>query len=199
MTNNTIVLATANEHKIKEFHAILSTIKSNIQLLSSVTDFHLDSPAEDGLSFEANAYIKASYVAQNTQYISISDDSGFEVEALDNQPGIFSARWAINGDYSTAFNKIEHSVKDCNNHNARFICVICLCYPNFQHYFFKGQIDGKLCFPPCGDKGFAYDRIFIPNGYTKTFAQMDSQLKNQLSHRYLALSKLQQFIQQHEL
>jgi XTP/dITP diphosphohydrolase len=122
-----------------------------------------------------------------------ADDSGLEVEALNNEPGIYSARYS--GQRGDAINMqyLLQKMQGLTNRNARFITVISL-IKNGQNYLFEGTIEGKIIQEPIGEKGFGYDPIFVPNGYDITFAQMNAELKNKISHRALATKKLINFL-----
>lgn len=188
--NNTLVFATNNLHKTAEVASILAPQYAVVNLKH--IGCHVDI-VEDGDSFAANAMLKSSYVVENYQLDCFADDSGLEVEALDNEPGIFSARYSgergdiINMDF------LLRKLQGVENRNARFVTVISL-MKNGQNYLFEGKIEGKILRAPVGDNGFGYDPIFVPNGYDLTFAQMDSELKNKISHRAQAMQKLIAFL-----
>jgi XTP/dITP diphosphohydrolase len=188
--NNTLVFATNNLHKTAEVASILAPQYAVVNLKD--IGCHVDI-VEDGDSFAANAMLKCSYVFENYQLDCFADDSGLEVEALNNEPGIFSARYSgergdiINMDF------LLKKLQGVENRNARFVTVISL-MKNGQNYLFEGKIEGKILRAPVGDNGFGYDPIFVPNGYDLTFAQMDSELKNKISHRAQAMQKLIAFL-----
>lgn len=189
----TLLIATHNQGKLKE---IIEFVGSDIKVVSA-SHFNLPEAEEKGSSFEENAYIKAQEASKATNLISLADDSGLCVDALNGDPGIYSARWAgPKKDFSQAMDKIEALLKETSNKTACFICTLCLCYPDGTHYFFTGKVDGTLSWPARGKNGFGYDPIFIPNGYDKTFAEMSSDAKHLLSHRYKAFEKLKQFFNQ---
>ena len=201
-----IVLASHNKNKLQE---IKDTCKSAYVNFSLATDFNLSDPIEDGLTFADNALIKAKFVSEATGLIALSDDSGLEIEALGNIPGVFSARYA-EGDatYQVAFDKIANLLKQHENKTARFVSCMCLYVPtsliqsmNLEHLFsgknyifFEGIIKGAIEFPPRGEYGFAYDKIFTPNGYKHTFAELQAGEKNAISHRSIAINKFVNFI-----
>ena len=201
-----IVLASHNKNKLKE---IIEICKSTPVNFSLATDFNLSDPIENGLTFADNALIKAKFVSESTGLIALSDDSGLEIEALGNIPGVFSARYA-EGDatYQLAFDKIANLLKQHENKKARFVSCMCLYMPtslikamNLEHLFngknyifFEGIITGVIDFPPRGEHGFAYDKIFIPTNYNKTFAELQASEKNAISHRYIAINKFLNFI-----
>lgn len=192
-----LLIASNNQGKIQEFATLLQGQKAE---LCKLADFNLDSPPETADTFEGNALIKAQHGALATGLITISDDSGFEVAALDNAPSVYSARWA-NGNYPKAFQKIQALLgKNWHNHaEATFQCVLCLYFPSKEYKFFTGSCEGKVTFPARGNNGFGYDSIFIPKGDTKTFAEMLPAEKAKYSHRAKALAKLQTYFQQNPL
>lgn len=199
-----LLLATHNKNKVKELKYLLENC--NIKVLSA-EDFNLSEPIEDGKTFEENALIKAKAGASESGVLCLADDSGFEVEAIDNQPSIYSARWAVSGDYTKAFETIKLLLDDANhklqklnlpeNNKAKFISVLCLYNPLDNSYeFFRGEVEGEVVFPSRGNNGFAYDTIFVPNGYNKTFAEMEFEEKNSIAHRYKALQKLKSYFKE---
>lgn len=202
-----LLLATHNKNKVKELKYLLENFKIEI---SSAEEFNLSEPIEDGNTFEENALIKAKQGAIESNVLCLADDSGFEVEAIDGQPSIYSARWAVNGDYTKAFETIKVLLDTANeklqklglpiNNKAKFISVLCLYNPaNGDYNFFRGEIEGEVVFPPRGNNGFAYDRIFVPNGYNKTFAELSFEEKNSIAHRYIALQKLKTYFKENNI
>lgn len=190
--NNQLVFATNNNNKTLEVRALLAP---TYQILN-LTDIgcEVDIP-ETGDSFAENATLKSSYVVQNYKLDCFADDSGLEVEALNNEPGIYSARYSgARGDYENMMFLLQ-KMEGVSNRNARFKTVISL-IQNGANYLFEGVVYGKLRTVPTGDKGFGYDPIFEPDGYNITFAEMDIDQKNQISHRAIAMKKLIDFLQQ---
>ena len=150
-------------------------------------------PEETGSTFAENAAIKARAAAQGANLPALADDSGLEVTALNGAPGIYSARWAGEPrDFNFAMKKVESALSESGTEDfsARFVCVLCLAWPDGHVETFEGEVRGRLIFPPRGDKGFGYDPIFIPNGYGLTFAEMDPEEKHAISHRADAFRKL---------
>ena len=185
-----IVVASHNKGKIREIKIMLEPLK--IEVLSA-DNFNLKEPIENGLSFEENALIKSSYVCKNTGIPSLSDDSGICFADLNNEPGIYSARWAgKNKNFSLAMSKINDSLKKVEkpSYNCFFVCALSLSWPNGKNVTVSAKIDGKFSWPPKGDLGFGYDPIFKPLGYNKTFAEMEPNFKHSVSHRALAFNKL---------
>ncbi len=185
-----IVIASHNKGKIKEIKELLEPL--NIDIFSSV-DFDLQEPVEDGFSFEENALIKSSYVSKMTGIPSLSDDSGICFTDLNNEPGIYSARWAgENKDFDMAMCKIYNTLKKIQkpSYNCSFVCALSLCWPDGNNVTVSGKIDGKFSWPPKGKNGFGYDPIFRPLEYHKTFGEMEPKFKHLISHRALAFEKL---------
>ena len=183
-----IVIATHNPGKVPEIAALLDGYVSKFY---NAKELDLPEPVEDGDSFAANAKIKALSAAERSGKISLADDSGLAVSALDGAPGIYSARWAgPNKDFSVAMQKIKDELGDSSDRSAAFICALCIAWPDGHTEVFEGRVDGVLEFPPRGDRGFGYDPIFVPNGHETTFAEMESQAKHDISHRADAFRKL---------
>ena len=198
-----ILIATGNKGKFKEITELLNSV--NIDCVGAF-DYDLKEPIEDGQTFEENSLIKAKYYANKTGLVALADDSGLCIEALDGQPGIHSARWAINEktgqkDFNIAFDKIvkELEKKGINYQKepvkAYFICNLTLFNPkNNQHQSFEGRVDGILTFPAKGEKGFGYDPIFVSNIFGgKTFGEVEYAQKEKVSHRSHAFLKFQNF------
>ena len=190
-----IVLATQNPSKLYEINDILNkhSLQIDFTLINSYTKIEA---IEDGNSFEENALIKAEFAYLHSGKPSLSEDSGLCISALSNAPGIYSKRWNENGDntYNVAFNKIKKLMKFSEDKSAHFVSVFCLYEGLGKYKFFKAQLDGKITFSPIGDNGFAYDRIFIPNGFSKTMAQIETEEKNQISHRKKSLDMLIKYL-----
>ncbi|TDO21700.1 RdgB/HAM1 family non-canonical purine NTP pyrophosphatase [Pedobacter duraquae] len=184
-----LVFATHNAHKTAEVALML---KAQFTILN-LDDLgcHAEIP-EIGLTFAENAAIKSAYVWENYQIDCFADDSGLEVDALNMEPGIYSARYSGAGDvanYQLVLSKMEGVL----NRKARFRTVICLLLKG-QEFFFEGALEGTIRPKPSGNQGFGYDPIFQPDGYTVTLAEMDMQEKNSISHRALAMQKLLHFL-----
>ena len=188
--DNKIVIASHNKGKVKEIETLLRPLKIDVL---SANDFNLNEPIENGLTFEENALIKSSYVSKNTGIPSLSDDSGICFCDLNNEPGIFSARWAGESkDFNLAISKINDSIKklETPSYDCFFVCALSLSWPNGDNVTVNGKIDGKFSWPPKGNFGFGYDPIFKPLGYNDTFGEMDPEFKHSISHRALAFKKL---------
>lgn len=193
--NTEIVIASHNQGKIREIRDLLSHFAVKI---SSAADYGLNDPEETETTFEGNALLKARYVAEKTGKIALADDSGLAVEALNGDPGIYSARWAgETKDFNMAMNRIEQEwlAQETDNTTARFFCALAWIDPlkNIEKVFL-GQIKGTLTFPPRGEKGFGYDPIFTADGMTQTFAEIDPIHKHSISHRADAFRQLVHFL-----
>ena len=190
-TQDTLVIASHNQGKIRELMDIFSPLGVK---LCSASDFDLSAPEETASDFEGNARIKAVNCAQATGMIALADDSGFEVDALDGAPGIYSARWAgPDKDFTIAIAKVEEQLKGRNAqppYTAGFVCALCLAHPDGRTATFRGTVRGQVVFPPRGETGFGFDPIFIPEGEKRRFAEMRPEDKHAMSHRARALAQL---------
>lgn len=186
-----ILIATHNLHKKEEIQQILG----NGFEVKSLSDYGLlDEIVEDGNSFEENAEIKAKYCYKKTGIPSIGDDSGLVVEALNGRPGIFSARYAGDHDFGKNIQKVLEEMSGIENRKAYFITVLCY-YDENGPKFFEGKVYGNLLTENKGHKGFGYDPIFVPDGFEKTFAEMQPEEKNAISHRKRAFEKFLEFLE----
>ena len=188
--NFEIVLATNNKNKLKEVRSILSP---HGVVVYGINDLNLkvDDVEENGSTYAENAMIKAKSLQKVTDLPIIADDSGIEIEALDNGPGIFSARYVNNfGNYQTTMEHIISKVKEKNNNRAKFYCDIVLLNYDIKPHIFEGIVDGHISDKILGTTGFGYDPIFICDATGKTYAEMGEKEKNKYSHRALALKKL---------
>lgn len=192
-----LVVATHNPGKLIEINALLAPYR--IEAVSAGA-LGLDDPEETGKTFAENAAIKAHAAAKAADLPALADDSGLAVTALGGAPGIYSARWAgADKDFAAAMAKVEKGLKDTrtSDFSAKFVCALCLAWPDGREAFFTGEVRGTLTFPPRGDQGFGYDPIFAPDrpdntdGPDKTFAEMDPSDKQALSHRARAFKALE--------
>lgn len=186
-----LVFASNNPNKIKEIQLLLP---KEITILSLEEIGCLEDIPETASTIEGNAILKANYVTEKYGYPCFADDTGLEVEALNGEPGVYSARYA--GEQRNAndnMTKLLNNLAEKENKNALFKTVICLNL-NGNHYLFEGIIKGKIINEKRGSEGFGYDPIFIPNGYSKTFAEMPIDEKSKISHRGLAVEKLVAFL-----
>lgn len=187
-----LVFATHNSNKLAEIKAILP---AHIELVS-LEDIGCDQPIEEwGKTIEDNAIIKAKYIWDNYQLNCFSDDTGLEVEALDNAPGVYSARYAgEDRDAQKNNDKLLDALKNKSNRNARFKTVIALMIEG-KLTLFEGIARGSITDKASGEGGFGYDPVFKAQGYEQTFAQLSKPEKNKISHRGLAFQKLAAFLQ----
>lgn len=186
LTEKKIVLATHNIGKVKEMQAMLDPF--GVTVLSA-DDLKLSEPEENGKTFVENAKIKALCAAKEANMPALADDSGLCVHALDNRPGIYSARYnepKKNG-FMYAMEKLNEELGDQKDRSAHFSCAIVIAWPDGQTEEFEGKVNGTLCWPPKGEKGFGYDPMFVPNGYQLSFAELPAEEKNKISHRARAL------------
>ena len=183
-----ILIGTNNKGKFKE---IADLLPKDIEKVSPER-FNLDVPIENGKTFLENSEIKADFFCKKTNLVTLSDDSGLEIESLNGAPGIFSARWAKEfGSFDNAMNEIIKKVNKANNGtDARFICSLTMQWPNGKKISELGTINGKIS-QKKGKNGFGYDPIFIPAGYSKTFGEMNYKEKILIDHRYIAYKKLE--------
>jgi len=185
-----IVFATNNKNKIEEVKAIIG----ERFILKSLDDIGCDVDIpETGNTFHENAMQKSRYVNLHYGLDCFGDDSGLIVESLNNEPGIYSARYSGSRDMEKNISLLLHKMQGKTNRNAAFITVISLILDG-EEYSFEGRIDGKITEEKLGDRGFGYDPIFIPSGYAESFAQMSAEEKNQISHRAIAVKKLTDFL-----
>ena len=190
-----LLIGTNNKGKLREIKALLP---KNIKIYST-SDYNLKSPKENGKTFKENSLIKARFFSKKTNQICMSDDSGLEIDLLNNQPGIYSARWGgkkNNFDLAIkkVFTEMNNIKKNWENENkARFICNMTLYWPDGKSISCEGYISGKISSIQKGKNGFGYDPIFIPNGYKQTFGEMEPKLKMSIDHRFDAFSKLKKF------
>lgn len=183
-----IVIASQNAHKIEEIRAIFNM--PGVEWVSTREFPDLPDVVEDGDTLEANAVKKATEVALATGHWALADDTGLEVAALDNAPGVYSARYAGEPcSYSRNNEKLLAELAPHADRSARFRCVAALSDPFGTSEFVVGVCPGRIIESLRGSEGFGYDPLFIPDGYTETFAEMGADIKNQLSHRGLAMQQ----------
>jgi len=187
---NSIVLASHNPGKVREIQELLEPFGLNV---CSASQLHLEEPEETEPTFEGNALIKARAAAKASGLPSIADDSGFCVDALGGDPGIYSARWAgPDKNFLTAMQKVwaKMNERDVQQSCARFVCVLAVCDQRGNEHVFRGEALGNVVWPPRGNNGFGYDPMFIPQGGQLTYGEMDPQVKHAQSHRAKAFSLL---------
>lgn len=189
-----IVFATNNEHKLSEIKNILGSCFEIVSLKD--IGCNVDIP-ETAQTLEGNASIKSHFIYDNYHLNCFADDTGLEVDALNGEPGVHSARYDEHTDHDSEANmhKLLAKLGDNANRNAHFRTVISLIIDGEEHQF-EGRVDGKIATEKSGTEGFGYDPIFIPEGYDKSFAELGEQIKNQISHRARAVQKLAAYLKQ---
>lgn len=191
-TPEELFLASGNPHKIEELQQILQPLR--IRLKSTRDYYYAPEVEEDQPDLKGNALKKARFWHEKTGLPSIADDTGLEVEALDGAPGVYSARYAgENVTYQDNVRKLLNELEGEENRKAQFRTVIAYVIEE-DEYFFEGICMGEILTEQKGAKGFGYDPLFQPNGYHKTFAELDSEEKNKISHRGKALEKFVEFL-----
>jgi XTP/dITP diphosphohydrolase len=188
-----LVFATNNAHKLQE---VAAKINGQIKLLSLDDIGCFDDIAETGQTFRENASIKSHYIHDKYKLDCFGDDSGLEIDALNGEPGVYSARYAgEHGNHEANINKVLINLKNATNRKARFRTVISLIW-NGEEHFFEGTVEGIIRNEKSGTQGFGYDPIFQPDGYEITFAEMSLEEKNKISHRAMAVEKLVAFLRE---
>ncbi|WP_169543502.1 RdgB/HAM1 family non-canonical purine NTP pyrophosphatase [Sneathiella aquimaris] len=188
-----LVVASHNMGKVREIRDLL--LEYGVEPISA-GELGLPEPIEDGATFIANAEIKSLAAARASGEIALSDDSGFAVEALKGDPGIYSARWAgPTKDFSVAMALVKEKLDEtgafaAGDLKASFFCALSLAWPDGHTETFEGRIDGRFNWPPRGDNGFGYDPVFTPTGHDLTFAEMQPEDKLAINHRADAFRQL---------
>jgi len=191
-----LLIGTNNKGKLREIRALLPNyIKSY-----STSNFNLKSPRENGKTFEANSIIKSKYFSKKTNLPCLADDSGLEIDILDKEPGIFSARWAgRKSDFNKAIKRVYKQLNKKNKNwrnkkiRARFVCALSISYLDKVIVCAKGKVEGIISSEPKGKNGFGYDPIFIPNGKKFTFGEISYSEKYKIDHRFMAFKKIKKF------
>ncbi len=186
-----LVFATNNKHKLQEVRDIIG---SGVEILSLADINCNEDIPETADTLDGNALIKARYIYEKYNVNCFADDTGLEVDVLDGAPGVYSARYAGDGHDSEAnMRKLLENLTGKNNRNAQFRTVIALIIDG-EEKLFNGIVKGRITEEKRGDSGFGYDPIFVPEGYSESFAQMDSRTKNSISHRYRATKQLSEYL-----
>lgn len=188
----TLVFATNNQHKLEEVQAIIGT---RFKLRSLIDIGCVADIPETGLTFEENASQKSKYIFDHFNADCFSDDSGLEVDALNGEPGVYSAHYSGSRDSEMNMQLVLDKLGSNPNRKARFRCVISLIVSG-KEYFFEGSVEGRITFERAGKSGFGYDPIFKPDGFETTFSEMSAETKNNISHRGRAMVKLVEFLEQ---
>lgn len=182
-----LVIASHNKGKISEFKSLLSSY--NVKIIPS-SELNISEVDETGKTFEENAILKVKSVPNNL--LTLADDSGLCVSALNGRPGIFSSRFATEkGGWYSAMHEIYNSLKKLKNFDfsAKFVCYLAVNIPSKGIFTYFGEVLGTISWPPRGENGFGYDPFFIPDGYKKTFGEMQHQKKILIDHRFKAFNK----------
>lgn len=196
LTEGKLVLASHNAGKLREIADLLRPYGVKV---TSAGELGLPEPEETETSFTGNAILKARASAEASGFPALADDSGLAVTALDGQPGIYSARWAETDgsgaaggkrDFAHAMERVQTELEGKADRSARFVCALCLFWPNGDKVVCEGEVRGQMVWPPRGTRGFGYDPMFQPEGYEMTFGEMDPDAKHAISHRADAFKKL---------
>ena len=194
---NKLLVGTNNRGKLRE---IKSLLPKNIKI-HSTSEFSLKSPIENGKTFKENSVIKSKYFSKKTGLVCLADDSGLEVDLLDKNPGIYSARWGgKHGEFKKAIKRVYRELNKKKKNwkkkgtKARFICALSISYLNKKIACVEGKVEGSIAHLPRGTNGFGYDPIFIPCRSKKTFGEMKPSKKYKLDHRFKAFIKIKKFL-----
>ncbi|MEL7480135.1 MAG: RdgB/HAM1 family non-canonical purine NTP pyrophosphatase [Pseudomonadota bacterium] len=185
-----LIAATHNSGKVRELKDLFEPLGFDVV---SAIELELPEPEETETTFTGNAILKARAAAEATGAPALSDDSGLAVEALGGAPGIYSARWAGHQrDFGRAMEKVERELGETgsDNRRAKFVCALAVVWPDGHTEVFEGEVHGDLVWPPRGDQGFGYDPMFVADGETESFGEMDPAKKHGMSHRADAFAKL---------
>ena len=195
LTPGKLVIASHNEGKVREIRALLAPY--GIEPVSAAS-LDLPEPDETGTTFAANALLKAVSSCDLSGIVALADDSGLCVEALNGDPGVYTANWAEETpggprDWMRAMQRVEDKLAALGpnvSRSAHFVCTLALRWPDGSDALFEGRVDGTLVWPPRGQRGFGYDPVFVPLGHDQTFGEMDPDYKHTISHRADAFAKL---------
>ncbi|HEX6977788.1 MAG TPA: RdgB/HAM1 family non-canonical purine NTP pyrophosphatase [Alphaproteobacteria bacterium] len=183
-----LIIASHNPGKVREIAVLLAPF--GVEVVSAAA-LGLPEPDETGTTFEANAALKARAAARRGALPALADDSGLCVPAIDGAPGIYSARWAgPDKDFRLAMEKVEAALAGNEDRRAFFVAALALAWPDDHVEIFRGEVHGRLVWPPRGDRGFGYDPMFVPEGHSLTFGEMEPAAKHAISHRAAAFAKL---------
>ena len=191
-TEDKLIIASHNPGKVREIGELLGSF--GVEVVSA-SDLNLPEPEETGETFVANAQLKSEAAAKAGRLPALADDSGFALTALSGAPGIYSARWAGPAkDFGLAMSTCEEMMRGTEDRSAKFVCALALSWPDengsVETVVFEGAVSGEFTWPPRGDNGFGYDPVFIANGQTMTFAEMEPSGKHAISHRANAFRQL---------
>jgi XTP/dITP diphosphohydrolase len=192
MVKRKLLFATNNTHKLREIREIAGNDCEIVSLKDVSFEGEIPEPHE---TIEENAVQKARYIYNKAHIDCFADDTGLEIDALDGRPGVYSARYAGEGcSFDDNIRKVLKELEGVGNRKARFRCVICL-ISGGKEYLFEGRIEGTISEIPHGKGGFGYDPVFFPDGYNQSFAEMPAYLKNGISHRGRAVTKMMRFLE----
>lgn len=193
LSGEKLVIATHNAGKLSEIRHLLEPFGVSVV---SAGELGLDEPIETEDNFAGNARIKAHYAAKKSNLPALSDDSGIAVDALGGDPGVYTADWAetpTGRDFDMAMGRVWNALEKCSApepRTARFVCTLCIAWPDGEDVLFEGSVEGRIVWPKRGDQGFGFDPIFLPLGKDQTFGEMDPAEKHSMSHRAVAFKKL---------
>jgi XTP/dITP diphosphohydrolase len=189
----TLVLATHNKGKVVEIKELLAPLGLDVK---SAGELGLPEPEETETTFVGNAALKARAAADASGHTALADDSGLSVTALGGEPGVYTARWSPGGDNAIGIARVDRELKAKNakDYSAKFTCALALATSTGEVGVFEGEVHGHLEFPPRGKNGFGYDPIFVMDGMTQTFAELDPAYKHSISHRARAFAMLKSYL-----
>ena len=190
LKNQTLIIASHNKGKVAEIADLLAPFGLDVV---SAGALNLPEPEETGLTYIANAELKALAAAKEANMPALADDSGLSVNALGGAPGIYSARWAgPDKDFDHAMRRVADALllSGTTDRSAQFVCALTLAWPDGHKLSFEGRVSGTIAWPARGKNGFGYDPIFVPTGYDITFGEMDPDKKHAMSHRAVAFAQL---------
>lgn len=191
------IIFTNNQKKCDELQEILASDTLDVVRYRDIVGDAIE-VIEDGKTFEENALKKVNAIAHLNDAVLVADDSGLEIDCLDGQPGIYSARYG--GEALSDSERCEYvleQIKDQTQRHAKFRCVIALIFPTGEQYCVEGVVEGTLTYEQKGSQGFGYDPLFIPDGYQETFAELGANIKHKISHRGQALEKASALIRKY--
>ena len=190
-----LLVATTNRGKLREYRELLADARVRLRSLADL-DAQPSEPPEDADSFAENAIVKARAYAEATRLITVADDSGLEIAALGGAPGVRTKRYFGEGLSDAERNaRLLERLRGAPDRTARFVCVIALAWPGGQVETFEGICPGRIADAPAGANGFGYDPVFVPEGYTRTIAELPAEVKNRISHRGRAAAKVRALLQ----
>ena len=190
-----LLVATTNRGKLREYRELLADARVRLRSLADL-DAQPSEPPEDADSFAENAIVKARAYAEATRLITVADDSGLEIAALGGAPGVRTKRYFGEGLSDAERNaRLLERLRGAPDRTARFVCVIALAWPGGHVETFEGICPGRIADAPAGANGFGYDPVFVPEGYTRTIAELPTEVKNRISHRGRAAAKVRARLQ----